>query len=243
MKATIRSIVAVLCLLSTAPATAQTLIEGCVKAETHEHVTFLLVDKTDSVSDPQNLKQTLAAAKEGIRPGERLLVGIIGAKGSETRIVIDVTRPQTSVWESAMKIRAKEKHFSECVQKAETLLAQSGEAKKTSAILETLSFVASTLAADAAKSKRAIVFSDMIQNSESLSFYAAKSVDSDTAMKSVEKSAMVWPFAGVDVYVAGVGGNFSDERARQVEQFWRKYFTKAGAQLKLYGPVLLGVGV
>lgn len=240
MRTTLLCLFTALCLVSTA--SAQSFIEGCVKAEAHEHITFLLVDKTDSVSDPQNLKQTLEATKEGVRPGERLLVGVIGAKGSETRVIIDVTRPQSSVWESAMKIRAKEKHFSECIQKAEGVLAQSGEAKKTSAILETLSFVASTLASDSAKSKRAVVFSDMIQNSEALSFYAAKSVDSDAAMKSVEKAAMVWPFAGIDVYVAGVGGNFTDERARQVEQFWRKYFAKAGAQLKLYGPVLLGMG-
>lgn len=242
MKAPLFALFAISALLIAAPVSAESFIDGCVKTEAHEHVTFLLVDKTDTVTDPQNLKQTLEAAKESIRPGERLLVGVIGAKGSDTRVVIDVTRPQSSVWESAMKIRAKEKHFTECVQKAEGVLAQSGEAKKTSAILETLSFVASTLAADVAKSKRAIVFSDMIQNSESLSFYTAKSVDSDSAMKSVEKAAMVWPFAGIDVYVAGVGGNFSDERARGVEQFWRKYFAKAGAQLKLYGPVLLGLG-
>ena len=231
---------ALLVMVLVSNAHAQSSIEGCIKAEAHEHSSFFLVDKTDTLTDPQTLKQTFTAVREGIRPGERLIVGAIGAKGNETRVVIDMTKPQSSVWESAMKIRAKEKLFTECVQKAEAMLAQPGEAKKTSAILETLSFVGSTLASDTSKSKRAIVFSDMIQNSDSLSFYAAKSVDPESSMKVVEKAAMIWPFAGVDVYVAGVGGNFSDERARKVEQFWRKYFEKAGAQLKLYGPVFLG---
>ena len=221
---------------------AQTAVEGCIKQEPHEHISFLLVDKTDTLTDPQNLKQTFSSVKESVRPGERLVVGAIGAKGTDTRVMIDITRPQSSIWESTMKIRAKEKVFTDCLQKAEVLLTQPSEAKKTSAILETLSFLGTTLTSDQSKSKRAIVFSDMIQNSDALSFYAAKTVDPDASMKSVEKATMVWPLAGVEFYVAGVGGNFSDEKARKVEQFWRKYFEKAGAQLKLYGPVFLGVG-
>lgn len=230
-----------LCVLFPARASAADFVEGCLQHEEHEFLTFFLVDRTDKLDDTQNLKQSFASLKESLRPGERLLVGVIGAKGGDARVVMDMVRPAKSIWDSALKIRAKEKVFSDCFAKMQDALLQPTEEKKTSAILETLSFVASSLTSDQAKSKRVLVFSDMVQNSAAVSFYGPKAPDPDVAMKTVEKGSLVFPFGGAEVYVAGAGGKLlSDEKARTIEQFWRKYFEKSGGALKSYGPVFLG---
>ena len=85
------------------PAAAEEFVEGCMQHEAHESITFFLIDRTDKIEDTQNLRQSLASLKEAVRPGERLLVGIIGAKGNDTKVVMDVVRPANSLWESALK--------------------------------------------------------------------------------------------------------------------------------------------
>jgi hypothetical protein len=213
----------------------------CLKHESHQSLTFFLVDRSDKLADLQGLKQTLAAVKEMIQPGERLMVGVSAGKLSETRVILDVVRPASSVWESVMKTRAREKMFEKCFTQMEDAVLKQDEAHKTSALLETLSFVDSNVNSDQSKARRVVIFSDMMQNSDSLSFYSMKAVDPSAAMQKVEKESWQIHLPATEVFVSGAGVGVPDEKARQIEEFWRKYFDKAGAQLKFYGPVFVGV--
>lgn len=215
-------------------------VDPCMHREEHQSVSFLLIDRSDKLSNVQSFQQSLEGIRESIQPGERVLVGVSTGHLSETRIIMDSVKPAKSLWESPLKIRAKEKNFSECFQKMEQTLSAGTEEHKTSAILETLSFVANTLNADQSSPKRLFVISDMMQNSDALSFFKLKSVDGDSILKKLEKEQLVCNLKGTEVVVAGAGGGSSDEKVRQVEQFWKKYFQAAGAVLKFYGPIFLG---
>jgi len=243
MRHTKLSLALALCLLPTGlqtnPAAASELIDGCSVAEPHESVTFLLIDRTDSDQPADNLKQSFTALKQSIKPGERLVVGYLGAKASEAKIVADFTKPQQSMWESVMKIRAKEKVFNDCLEKTQAAALTPPAPTKTSAILETLGFVSSALGLDNSKDKRVVIFSDMVQNSEAVSFYHGKDFNPDATTKTVEAKQLISKFEKIKVSIAEIGARFTDERAKKVETFWRNYFEKSGALLDYYGPVLL----
>ncbi len=230
----------VCCLFCIRIASAADDMERCIKHEDHKFVTFFLVDRSDKLSDIEAFKQTVSSLKQMIREGERLVVGVSTGKLSETRVVMDVSRPEKSLWESPLKIRAKEKIFSDCFAEMERSLLPQDEAHKSSALIETLQFVSTTLGSDAAPAKRLVMFSDMMQNSDTLSFYSVKVVDPETSLKKLQKDQMVWKFKNLDVYISGAGVGVPDDKARKIEQFWRKYFEQSGAALKFYGPVFLG---
>ncbi|MFN8392528.1 MAG: hypothetical protein U0136_19700 [Bdellovibrionota bacterium] len=212
----------------------------CSKHEAHDSVTFLLVDRSDKLPNLEGLKQTLQAVKEMIQPGERLMVGTSGGKLSETRIILDVVRPKSSVWESVLKTRARDKAFERCFEAMEATVLKQDEQHKTSAILETLSFVSSNVGSDAAPKKRVVLYSDMVQNSSELTFYGPKPIDPAVALQKADKENWVVKLPATDVYVSGAGTTVPDDKAKKIEDFWRKYFDKSGAQLKFYGPVFVG---
>lgn len=211
----------------------------CIEEAEHNAVTFLLIDRSDKLENVQALEQTLQRVRKMIEYGERLVVGFSTDKASEARVILDITKPKKSVWVSTLKIRAAEKKFTECFKKMETLVKEQSESYKASAILETLSFVSKVLIADKAESKRVVMFSDMVQNSSSVSFYGMKNVDPEAGIKKAEKEYLIFDFKGVDFYVAGAGIGVSDKKARAIEQFWKRYIEKTGGTLRFYGPVLL----
>jgi hypothetical protein len=215
-------------------------IEQCSIREEHSSVTFLLIDRTDELKDVEHLKQTFATVRELLKQGERIVVGVNTGKLSDTRILMDMVRPVSSIWESTMKIRAREKKFKDCFEAAEKRLVVQDEEHPSSAILETLSFVSSVLGTDVSSEKRLIIFSDMIQNSEAISFYKLKEIDAEKVMQTVQKENLLTKLNGIRVYVAGIGVGLTDQRARAIESFWRQYFTATGAEVKFFGPVLVG---
>ncbi len=211
----------------------------CSKQQTHSATTYVMVDRSDPPANAEGLNQTLRTVGDAIRPSERLVIGLAGAKLSDARVIMDLVRPEQTMWESAIKIRAKEKEFHDCLEMAKTEILASNASQKSSAILETLSFVGDIMRGDSVNSRRVVVYSDMVQNTESLSFIGQVNVDG--AIKMVEKDKLLWDLKGIDISVAGIGGEKSLKHAKQVEEFWRKYFEKSGATLKFYGPMLLSL--
>jgi len=226
-----------LVLLFAAPSAAE---HSCVQREKHASLTFFLVDKSDKLTDTANLKQTLVAIKEMIKPGERLIVGLISGTLKESRVIFDLVRPENSLWASKLKIRAQERNFSECFAEMEQAVLLQSESSERSAILETFAFIHDVLASDSGSPKRIVLFSDMLQNTDSLSFYGAQPVNADAALQKAKSESLVYDLKGVEVYAAGTGGGSSEKKDRQIKAFWEKYFTQSGAALRFYGPVLLG---
>jgi hypothetical protein len=221
------------------PALAQV---PCVKHDPYHAVTYLLVDRSDPAGNLSALEQTLHSVEEAIAPGERLIVGVSVGSAADTRVVMDVVKPEPSVWESALKVRAKEKAFKDCLSATKSGITGSSETAKHSALLETLSFVSSVLmAGPEIPSRRLVMFSDMIQNTPELSFWGSSQVVPKQALQKVEKDNLLPNLKGVAVYVAGAGGGLPAAKAQQLQEFWKAYFEKSGARLKFYGPLLLGI--
>jgi len=216
------------------------LADECMKREEHTRVTFLLIDKTDKNANVDQLTQSFDALQEKVVAGERLVVGVSTGKQSEARIIVDAVKPQGNIWESVLKIRAKEKAFGECVKRARTELLNQNESHPNSALLETLTFVSSFLQNDTASEKRLMLISDMIQNSPTLSFYGKGTFQPAAALKTAETNKLLAMFSDVSVIVAGAGTHTTDDRSRKIEEFWRLYFEKAAAKLKFFGTIFLG---
>jgi len=207
----------------------------------HSATTFLLVDRSDKLTHPERLNQTFQAIADKTvksKKGERLIIGVITGKAAETRILMDMINPENSIFEPAMKIRKKRMQFRRCLDHTKERLSQQDEAHPTSAILETLTFVSRMLMGDEAKQKRMVIHSDMVQNSEALSFYRHQINPDKALFQRLERDSLMPPFADVDVYVAGAGGAISDKQARVVQRFWEFYFKQTGARLHFYGPLL-----
>lgn len=214
---------------------------SCIATDEHSKTTFLLLDGSDSKVLGTALAQFLATVKGMIRPGERVVAGMIADKRANAKIFIDVVNPEPSAWQPTMLIRKKQKNFADCLKSLEGQVSTAKDLPQT-AILETLSFVNQVMSADAATDKRIMIFSDMIQNSDLISFYKLGKETSDQLVTKVKTAGLVFNFGGANAYVAGVGGTQSDKQARQTEDFWRNYFSKSGINLKFYGPVLVAAG-
>jgi hypothetical protein len=213
---------------------------GCIEHGPHSGTVFFLVDRSDKRPDTASLAHTTKAVKEMVKPGQRVIIGTSSGKKSDTNIVLDVVRPAQDMWASVLKIRAAEKRFSDCFASTEAALIQQNEESKTSALLETMTFVADVLRSDAATSKRLVIFSDMIQHTDALNFYSMKTLDPVATLAKVEKSGLAVNLKDVTVSVAGAGAGVSDEKARSLEAFWRRYFEGAGADVAFFGPLLIG---
>jgi hypothetical protein len=216
------------------------LADECLKREEHSRVTFLLIDKTDKNTNVDQLTQSFDALQEKVAAGERLVVGVSTGKQSEARIIVDAVKPQGSMWESVLKIRAREKAFGKCLDRARSELLNQNEAHPNSALLETLTFVSNFLNGDTASEKRLMLLSDMVQNSPVLSFYGKGMLQPAMAIKTAETNKLLAPFPGVSVIVAGAGTHTTDDRSRKIEEFWRLYFEKAAAKVTFFGTIFLG---
>ncbi len=213
--------------------------ESCISSGEYERVLYFLVDRSDECEDTDGFEKTFRALSEMVQGGERLLIGVSTGKASDTRLLMDMARPKKSIWVSNLKLRASEKKFTDCIEQVKKSLLSYKESYKHSALMETLGFVSKALAQSHGKPKRVVLYSDMMQNSESLSFYSSGTLEAAPLLKKVKSEELLWEFPEVDVYVAGTGMTISDKKARKLEKFWKSYFEEAGGELVFYGPILL----
>lgn len=163
-------------LLCAGPGTVLAADSSCIEKADHEAITYFLVDRSDKLEDSDGFQKTTAALLEMLSPGERVIVGVSTGKGGDTRILMDLVKPKESMWVSRLKIRAQEKHFTTCLEQVTSELLKEEEEYDHSALLETLLFVGKVLSAESSTAKRIVLYSDMMQNSSSLSFYKLKSL-------------------------------------------------------------------
>lgn len=216
-----------------------TLNAECIIPSDHEKVSYLLIDRSDKLETKDSFLKSIKAFSSMIEEGERVIVGLSTGKASETKVLMDFVKPKGSVWVSMLKTRADTKKFDKCLQEVTENLADKEEEHKSSALLETLAFVGKVLSTDTAKEKRLFVYSDMMQNSESISFYGIKPFDPEKALTLTKKAYLFSKLHSVSIYIAGTGQTISDAQSRKLEAYWDKYFENSGGVLKFYGPILI----
>lgn len=213
---------------------------SCMGTGDYTAASIILIDGSDSSTLDTSFEQSLKVMTDAIVPKERIIAAVITDRRANAKMLIDMVRPEESIWESKLLYQKKIKDFNGCIQQI-LPLAKEEVAKKhdKSAILETLLF-AKEIFAHVQGSKKLLVYSDMIQHSDAVSFYKLGAKDSAALLtKKVEAEKLQVDLPGVLVRVAGVGGTQNDKTARLIEEFWRNYFSKASATLEFYGPVLV----
>ena len=213
--------------------------DRCVQKADHKSMSVLLVDLSDQISDIENFKKSMTVFQGLVRPGERLVVGISADKVGDVRMLMDFVNPEQTVWVSKLKIQASQKTFKECFNQSLARIEAFDQKFSHSAILETIGFSAKIFAADHSEKKRLVMYSDMMQNSPSLSFYAQKSLETAALMSTTRKEELVPVLENVEVLVAGIGSHESDKKVRELEKYWKAFFEAAKARISYFGPVLI----
>ena len=150
---------------------AQESAEKCISRSDHTALSILMIDLSDPISDIDSFKSSISVFQGQIRPGERVIVGISTDKVGDVKLVMDYVNPEPSVWVSKLKTQALQKTFKECLRSSIEGVTKYNQKYANSAILETLSFVSRIIKADSSSSQRLYIYSDMMQNSPSVSFY------------------------------------------------------------------------
>jgi len=213
---------------------------SCISAGDYNAASILLIDGSASSELDEKFDQSLKVAMNQIAAKERMIVALVTERRSTVKILFDLVKPEFSVWESKLAYQKKLNDFIACSQKVNQLAkTEIGKNHDKSAILETIMF-AKEVFSRLEGSKTLYIYSDMIQHSDTVSFYKLGAKDTSASlMKRVIDEKLVSELPGVKVQIAGVGGSQSDKTARLVEAFWRDYFSQSGASLDFYGPVLV----
>ncbi len=100
-----------------------------------------------------------------------------------------------------------------------------------------------------AERKVVLIISDMLENSETTSFYAkgsVRSIEPSSELNLVTQSKFLSDFSGADIYVMGAGllpggeHYVSSQKMGLIETFWQGYFSKSNGNLRGFGkPMLL----
>jgi len=100
-----------------------------------------------------------------------------------------------------------------------------------------------------AKRKVILLFSDMLENSETSSFYSKSSVrliDPSLELNKFNDTGLLTNYGNADIYVMGAGltksTNYKSEvKLRRIRSFWEQYFKQSNGRLSGWGqPDLLG---
>ncbi|MGX9416153.1 hypothetical protein ACWU4D_02255 [Vibrio sp. WJH972] len=120
---------------------------------------------------------------------------------------------------------------------------------KTELVGSLLSVSTEVVAQSTAKRKILLVVSDMLENSETLSFYSkgrVRTLDAEQAYAKIQSAGFSGDLAGMDVYVVGAGfihgaKNYSSQKSvNELERFWRKVITENNGKVVQFGkPQLL----
>ncbi len=207
---------------------------ACVGSGDYKRLTYLLIDRSDSMKDSQELKELTAEVKKAIRRGDRLIVGVGTGKAGGLRILFDLVRPIKTIWEPPVRVHKSEENFERCFESMVALAASREAVHRGAALLESLSDAAVLLYASGVEHKRLIVYSDMVQDTEQSSFYMLKKVDPNVAFEKARGAELIPDLNGTAVEIIGAGKNVTDEKAADIERFWNLYFSAAKANLTSY---------
>lgn len=138
----------------------------------------------------------------------------------------------------------QEKHGRALIDKAlvEGLAGQNKDIPNSEILINLQRIAESMIANSEVPNKRILIVSDMIENSDIMSFYSSGKVALDTPNESIGKlkqADVIADFSKSDVYVFGAGhgakGYKRGGQMRKLNNFWKTYFTQSNASLKGWG--------
>lgn len=229
----------------------------------------IIIDQTVKV--PLPLKESVwQHVLRYVQPGDRVVLYQFSAllqdnylkrvyDGKLEALFTDQKARNNMGMESLKKLDAcllQQKHyFSQSIGKLMAAsFAAEGDSVAKSEILGSLKRIAEDLQSDPAAEKSVLLVSDMLENSDFVSFYSnnrIRSLAAETEMAQVTKQDLIADFNGAKVYVAGAGlidtgakNNYrSGKVMQQLEAFWQRYFAASHAELVSFGAPELTVEI
>ena len=152
-------------------------------------------------------------------------------------MLVDLVSPKEGWTSVPREVKREKRRLATCIQSTGEAFARNPVSEPRSPIIETLQFaVAPVLSAKPGIARRLVVFSDMAQNGEQMSFYRkGGEIVPEQTLATARREKLITSMRGVEVYVAGAGGGMPEAQARRAAEFWRLYFGAVGARLNFYG--------
>lgn len=223
-----------------------------------ERELFVVVDQT--VHLDTNMKKNVHAQVSNFgRPSDKVTIVTFSAmaQGEYTNI------PFTGFFEQSPTVDVKNNMNAISLRNLESCLGQQQRAMKaahsalkdsfndadesyprTELVGTVLSIGNDLVSRSPAKRKVVLLVSDMLENSETLSFYSRGSVKVPDASKSYKKileQGFEGDFNGAEVHVIGAGyvhggKNYSSQKSMiELEKFWRQVFANSNVEMKQFG--------
>lgn len=225
---------------------------------------FVIIDQTLTLN--VDLKRHVhEKIHEYLSPGDRLTLltfsayaeGRYASMPLTGKIDHGLTEDQRYVIGST-KLRA----FDACMSKQKAFVRQridasvkdafeqaSTELPKTELMGSLANFGNSIISHSDAQQKVVLIVSDMMENSEAISFYGRGGInhlDIQSSLTKARKQGLLSSFGGANINVVGAGisgndGYLSQSTMRKMRNFWAAYFEQSGAELTGWGqPELFG---
>lgn len=196
-------------------------------------VSVVLIDTSRSIvpEDREIYLASIGTLGEGLRGGDRLLIGPIGDQTRATfrpRLDLRIRRTDVRLDQEDAERAAK----TELESSASALLA-TGDGADNSRILEAITAATEALRAMPDARRRMIVLSDGLENSATVNLEQDSVTPQEVAraMERAREAGLLPDLTGVELSLIGVGG--SDFRG--VESFWRAFADATHANLVHYG--------
>ena len=231
------------------PGEARAATDYCVGSK---RAVLFLIDRTTAYDerDQEVLVGGMERFFRELGTGDRLLLYTIGASPADSRRLFDRCVPGCpdegflgNLFSSckAMVARADRQVFTRDLVKMLVDLLHDQQDHPASAIIETIRSVAASNRAG--HPTRLVLFSDMLENTELLTFEQLLRDGAGPALARVEQAGMVPDLAGMEVDAFGLGRShakdrpaLSGEAMRTLTEFWEGLFAKAGAADSTIGP-------
>jgi hypothetical protein len=224
-------------LLSFAPvapaaANVSALVER-MTARAPSATTIILVDVSGSVApdDRAIYGRSIAAAADGLRPGDRILIAHVGdADRGQFRALLDHSVPRTNVrldQEDALR-RSRER-----VRRAGSAALSDAPRARQTRLLEAIAAAAQAFGARPAPGSRLILLTDAVEESPTVDL-SRRPLDAAARNETIARArsdGLVPRLDGVSLHIVGAGGR----HYASVEAFWRSWATATGARLEAYG--------
>lgn len=245
------------------------LKQDAVRPDDSGRELVIIIDQTVKV--PLPLKESVwQHVARYVQPGDRVVLYQFSAllqdnylkrvyDGKLEALFTDQKARNNTGMESLKKLDAclqQQKHYlSQSLGKvmAASFAAESDSVAK-SEIFGSLKRIAQDLQSDPAGEKSLLLVSDMLENSDFVSFYSnnrIRGIDAENELAKVTQQNLIANFNGAKVYVAGAGlidtgakNNYrSGKVMQQLETFWQRYFAASHAELVSFGAPELTVEI
>ena len=227
---------------------------------------FVLLDKTDKPKDSLVYEKALHkvqdelglgwyrknAEKGGLGPtngGGKVVIASFKGSVQDIKHQVSITLKENSFNETNRNRRKTMKEtFRNLKEKMEEALHSPYKSAQTP-LLYVLNEISEMLAQEQAQKKTLLILSNMLENSELVSFYNPRMKDEvknnpKTFFEKKIKSIHSLPqFAGVNIYIVSPGttnSKIDDKLAVKVKEFWHYYFAETQGTLVAYHPFLQG---